>query len=269
MKSANIHEQTQKIWETNAGFWDDQVGAEGNLFHRALVSPSVLQLLDLQVGESVIEAACGNGQFAREMAQLGANVTAFDFAPTFIERAKQHTAALDLTNIAYHVIDALDETAMLALGIGRFDAAVCNMALMDIADIRPLLKAVHQLLRPDGRFVFAVSHPCFNHSGMSMVAEVVDKGELVTHQAAKINRYLSLEGQPERGIGIDGQPEAQYYFSRTLSGYLSLCFEAGFVVDGMLEPPYPAKKGKVLSWGGLPEIPPVLTVRLRKVTLQT
>ena len=62
--------ETRETWEQIAGFWDEHFG-EGNAFHRALVAPAVERLLALQPGEHVLDAACGNGAFARRMASLG------------------------------------------------------------------------------------------------------------------------------------------------------------------------------------------------------
>src|SRR5579883_3442465 len=84
---AALTPETQAIWEQNAGFWDDQMG-EGNEFQRILIATAAERLLGLQVGERVVEAACGNGVFSRRMAALGAQVVASDFSPTFVERAR-------------------------------------------------------------------------------------------------------------------------------------------------------------------------------------
>jgi hypothetical protein len=45
------------------------------------------------------------------------------------------------------------------LGLVRFDAAVCNMAFMDMACIEPLLGVLPALLAPAARFVFSVILP--------------------------------------------------------------------------------------------------------------
>ena len=84
--------------------------------------------------------------------------------------------------IEYHVIDATDYAALLSLGAGRFDAAVCTMAIMDIASLEPLVSALAQLLRRPGRFVFSVVHPCFNSGRVSLLAEETadQSGRLVT-----------------------------------------------------------------------------------------
>ncbi|MCI0477000.1 MAG: methyltransferase domain-containing protein, partial [Anaerolineales bacterium] len=120
-------------WDTNAAFWDERMG-EGNAFHLHLVEPAALELIQLEPQERILEIACGNGQFARKLASLGARVTATDFSPAMIERARAHTEPFN-NQIEYRVADATDENALRALGAHAFDAIVSNMALMDISDI--------------------------------------------------------------------------------------------------------------------------------------
>ena len=38
-------EESKKIWEKNAQFWDDAMGDESNEFHREVVRPKVTELL--------------------------------------------------------------------------------------------------------------------------------------------------------------------------------------------------------------------------------
>src|SRR5438128_9887050 len=87
-----INQEVSEIWDANAAFWDDYMGAEGNIFHRELVAPVAERLLALLPGETVLEIACGAGLFARRMAELGARVVATDFSAVFLERAKARTA---------------------------------------------------------------------------------------------------------------------------------------------------------------------------------
>ena len=265
-EDAALNAQVQTIWEANAAFWDEIPGPEGNLFHRTLIAPATLRLLALQPGERVLEIACGNGQFAREMARLGVEVVAFDFAPTFIERARAYSAESNLP-ITYHVMDATDEAQMLGLGVGQFDAAVANMALMDISDLSPALRAVSRLLKLGGRLVFSVTHPCFNQSGQHLFLEREDRdGQLITVAGVKVSSYLTTSAQ--RGIGIIGQPQPHYYFNRTLSQIINACADVGLPITGMAEPAFPAGSpaNHAFSWSNFPEIPPALIVRCARVS---
>ena len=65
------------IWDQNADYWSERMG-EGNDFHRLLIGPGQERLLNLRLGETVLDIGGGDGQFARRMAQLGAHVVARD-----------------------------------------------------------------------------------------------------------------------------------------------------------------------------------------------
>lgn len=257
----SLNRETRAIWDRNAAWWDDTVG-EGNRWQLTLINPAVERLLAPQPGETLLDVACGNGSFSRRLAALGARVVAFDFSERLLALAKEHTA--DDAPIEYHQIDATDEAQLLALGAQRFDAAVCNMALMYMAAIEPLASALSRLLKPGGRFVFSVPHPCFNSAeGTSIVAERAYQGRGEVTHAVKITEYICPAAW--KGEAIAGQPDLQYYFHRPLQTLFGACFDAGFVLDGVEEPVFeddaPAKDA--LAWANLREIPPILVARMR------
>jgi 2-polyprenyl-3-methyl-5-hydroxy-6-metoxy-1,4-benzoquinol methylase len=263
----NANEEIRQAWNQNAGFWDERMG-EGNDFVEVLVWPATTHLLELKAGEHILDIACGNGLSSRRLAAMGAQVTAFDFAAEMIGFARKRTCKQGehAKQIDYRVLDATDETALLALGAGQFDGAICNMALFDMAEIKPLLRALTSLLRPGGRFVFSVLHPCFNSARMAHTAEVdYANGDRTVTYAVKISGYLSAT--VEQAQAIFGQPKKQLVFHRPLQELLGACFEAGFVLDGLEEPGFPpdhpAGENR-LAWGSnFSEIPPVLAARLR------
>ena len=250
-----------EIWDRNAEYWDLRMG-EGNAFHSELVQPSQERLLDLRAGDLVLDVACGNGQFARQMARLGARVVAFDVSPRMIELARGRTRD-DAGQIEYSVMDATDEEAIDALGKERFDAAVCTMAMMDMPTIEPIVSALGRVLKPGGRFVFSVGHPCFNSEATTMLAEdVVSEGRRITQYSVRISEYI--RPATRQGEAMRGQPALQYYFERPLSRLFKSCFDAGFVLDGLEEPVFsePGSPGR-LTWRNLGQIPPVLVARMR------
>jgi 2-polyprenyl-3-methyl-5-hydroxy-6-metoxy-1,4-benzoquinol methylase len=266
MANSTVNEETRDIWNQNAAFWDQRAGDSGLPMQRTIIDPVTERLLDLQPGERVLDIACGNGAFARRMAQRGASVVACDFSEAFVAHAKERTVE-DKDHIEYHVVDATNETQLLALGTQSFDAAVCTMGLMDMPVIEPLFSALGKLLNPGGQFVFSITHPCFNSGvGMKMVVEQEDKdGDIIIAHSIKISNYATPI--THKGLGIIGQPAAQYYFHRPINVYLNAAFRAGFVLDALEEPTYPAdaKPNRPFSWENYHEIPPVLIVRLRLV----
>ncbi len=241
-------------WDEKAAFWDQLHGQEGNGYHNTIVEPTVARLLELQRGEQVVDAACGNGTMARRLAAWGGQVTAFDFSAELLERARARESA---GAIDYRQIDATDEDAIVALGEGRFDAAVCTMALMDMGAIAPLYRAIHRLLRRGGRFVFVTAHPVFDTANPVRITERRDEaGELTKRHTMKLEGYLNVP--PTLAVGARGEPTPHEFHHRPLSQLLGEAFAAGFVLDAIAEPSYPADKDEF--W----QFPPALAGRLRR-----
>ncbi len=258
--SNDDNRDARDAWDENAAFWDARMG-EGNDFFNELVWPAVEKLLAVKPGQRVLDAACGNGVTSRRLARAGARVTAFDFSANMIARARERGGDLD-----YRVLDATDGAALRALG--TFDAALCNMAIMDLADPAPLFAALPSLLAPGGAFVFSVVHPAFNNPWTAQTASLEDRdGELTTIYAVKVARYKT----PGRrlGVAMAGQPKPHPYFHRPLAALLAPAFAAGLVLDGLEEPSFARENrggSHPLSWNGnFREIPPALIVRLRRI----
>lgn len=259
-----LNDEGRDLWNAKAEFWDNLHGDEGNLFHRRLISPAVERLLNLQAGETVLDVACGNGVLARRLAQLGGKVTASDFSADLINLAKKRGQPSG-EPIKYHVTDATDESALLALGKGQFDAVVCTMALMDMPVITPLYHAVRHLLKPHGRFVFANSHPAFNSNNPIFYSEFGDNdGKTYQHVGLKLQAYQDIP--PVKGAGAPDEPNPHYYYHRTLTRLLGEAFSAGLVLDAIEEPsfsPDDANPQRLLSWVNLWQFSPVIVGRFR------
>ncbi|MGG0716987.1 class I SAM-dependent methyltransferase [Robertmurraya massiliosenegalensis] len=258
-------EESKNRWEENAEYWDDYMGEESNRFHRELIRPSTEKLLGIQNGQKVLDIACGNGNFSRRLADLGAKVIAFDYSSKMIERAKNRSHEY-INQINYRVVDATDDAALLNLGVGEYDRAVANMGLMDIADITPLISSLSKLLKANGHFVFSITHPCFQPPEVRKINETEDiNGEVRSRNSIQISKYLKPE--PYQAIGIAGQNTPHFMFHRPLSYYMNLFFKHGFVLDGIEEPSFQVEEEKgEFEWL---ELPPVMIFRFMKEHAQS
>ena len=55
-----MNDEVRNRWNANAEFWDSRMG-EGNNFHRKLIEPTQLKLLNIVAGMKILDVACGNG----------------------------------------------------------------------------------------------------------------------------------------------------------------------------------------------------------------
>jgi 2-polyprenyl-3-methyl-5-hydroxy-6-metoxy-1,4-benzoquinol methylase len=148
----------------NVGVWDyaadayTQRQASGDDFYRyEFLGPAQVEACGDVAGLAVLDVGCGNGYLARELARRGARMTGIDISPRMIEHARAQEAA-DPLGIDYRVADAAEIADHFAAG--SFDMAASCIALQDMPALSAVLRAVHAVLRPGGRFVASITHPC-------------------------------------------------------------------------------------------------------------
>jgi SAM-dependent methyltransferase len=135
-----------------------------------------------------------------------------------------------------------------------FDGVVCNMALMDIADIVACLGSVSRVLRPEGWFVFFITHPCFPIPslgwGQKVNAEL--EGEIPNHFAEGFWRR-------DNPTGVRGRVGSRH---RTLGTYVNALISSGLRPEQIHEPRAPDDLAE--SVPGHREVPPFLAARCIK-----
>ena len=171
-------------WEEIAAWWDERQGDEGDLWHRTLIDPTLFRVLGPVEGLHMLDLACGNGYIARKLARAGARVTGVDASTPVMEHARAREEREPL-GIGYHVADA---ARLDGLGDASFDVVVCNMALRDIPDAEGALREAARVLRPGGRLITSLSHPCFDVS-VSSSGWVVERIGFETTVFRKVSRY--------------------------------------------------------------------------------
>ncbi|HSQ77305.1 MAG TPA: methyltransferase domain-containing protein, partial [Nitrospirota bacterium] len=110
-------------------------------------------LLRLNGDENVLDVACGTGHAALAVARAlpRGRVTAADFSPGMLDRARQKAASLDVRNIDFV------ERDMQVLGFpdGHFDVAVCAFGIFFVEDMDRQLSHVASMVKPGGRLMIS------------------------------------------------------------------------------------------------------------------
>ena len=200
-----------------AGWYDAWVGDWRGLICEA---PGVLPRR--LAGQRVLDAACGQGRVARELARRGAAVVGVDVSARLVARAEAAETARP-QGIRYVVADLTTPAAWW--DGGPFDGAVCELALMDIADLNGALVAVARVLAPGGWFVASLVHPCLPGGSRGLPSWPPDRG-------------YSAEGwwtSPDHDP--DGARIRVGAHHRTLGTYLNALVAAGLAIERVAEPP--------------------------------
>jgi ubiquinone/menaquinone biosynthesis C-methylase UbiE len=211
-------------WGDVAAWYDALVGESGSEFHREIVIPGTLRLLTATAGESVIDVACGQGVLCRVLQSRGIKATGVDAATELIKAARERGPE----EIQYYVGDARD---LSFIGPAKFEAAACVLAIQNIDPVRPVFEGVARVLKPGGRFVMVMMHPCFR--GAKETSWGWDEQKKVQYR--RVDRYLIPRKTPI--VTHPGSDPGAYTwtFHRPLEVYVKALRQAGFAVDAMEE----------------------------------
>ncbi|MBI4199607.1 MAG: class I SAM-dependent methyltransferase [Chloroflexi bacterium] len=211
-------------WDPVARWYDALVGEEGSEYHRKLVMPGALRLLDLRPGERVLDLACGQGVFCRLLQKAPVHVTGVDASEELVHLARRRSSK----HITYLVGDArrLEE-----LPSESFDAMACLLAIQNIDPVEPVFDTCARLLRPGGRLVLVLTHPCFRVARQSGWGWDEER-EL---QYRRVDRYATPLKVPIQ-IHPGSQPRrVTWTFHRPLQTYVQGLVRAGMWVDVLEE----------------------------------
>ncbi len=191
---------------------------------RLLGDPSELR------GKRVLEIGCGSAPCSRWLAARGAEPVGLDLSIAMLRHAARAGAR---SGIDVPLVQAGAEH--LPFGDASFDVACSAFgAIPFVADPGQVMREVARILRPGGRFVFAVNHP-------ARWAFPDDPGPAgLTVGQSYFDRTPYLE--------VDAAGAATYVeHHRTLGDRVRDVVGAGLVLDDLVEPEWP--DGHERIWG--------------------
>jgi SAM-dependent methyltransferase len=188
------------------------------------------RLLGDVAGRRVLEVGCGSAPCSRWLAARGAEPVGLDLSGRMLRHAGRLNAA---TGVDVPLVQAGAER--LPFGDAAFDLACSAFgAVPFVAAPDRVMREVARVLRPGGRWVFAVNHPMrwmFSDDpgpdGLTVVQSYFDRTPYVEVDAAGRVTYVEHH--------------------RTLGDRIRDVVAAGLVLDDLVEPEWPA--GRATVWG--------------------
>jgi SAM-dependent methyltransferase len=199
-----------------------QLGDAGFLWCPENLRESDVHLLGDPHGRQILEIGCGSAPCSRYLAAHGAQVVAFDLSAGMLRHA---IAGAVSTGIEVPLVQA--DVCQLPFRDGAFDIAFSAFgAIPFVADSAGAMREVARVLRPGGRWVFSVTHPMRwmfpddpGPKGLTVIQSYFDRSPYVEVDADEVPAYVEHHRTPGDRI-------------RELVG-------AGFVVEDLIEPPWP------------------------------
>jgi len=208
-------------WEKVDKWYDQIVGIEGHYYHRQIVLPKLLSLLDLNKfnSPSLLDLGCGQGVLASHIPSH-VKYTGIDLSHSLIAAAKKKREK----NQTYLVGDICKP---LPLQKTDFTHATIVLALQNIAQPDSALSQAAKHLIKGGILAIVLNHPCFRIPRQS--SWIVDEEKKM--QCRRIDHYQSPIKIPiQMHPGKGKESETTWSFHHSLSDYSRFLADAGFVI---------------------------------------
>lgn len=224
----------RRWWDADADRYQAEhgefLGTAGFVWCPEALREADAHLLGEVAGRQVLEVGCGAAMCSRWLAARGGRPVAFDLSARMLAHARAGARA---TGIQVPLVQA--DAQHLPFRDDTFDIAFTAFgAVPFVADSARLMREVARVLRPGGRWVFAVTHPlrwCFpddpGPAGLTASIPYWDRTPYVEFDEHGVPTYVEHH--------------------RTLSDRVRELVAAGFRLLDVVEPQWPA--GHTREWG--------------------
>lgn len=212
-------------WEKSSNWYKKIVGDNGHYFHQMIIFPKIKQLINFEQIKSVLDLACGQGIFERQI-DPKCDYVGVDISKSLIEEAvrKSHNK-----NHQFLVADISKE---LPVNENFYDLITIILALQNIKNMRGVVKNANRYLKNRGKFLIVLNHPIFRIPRQS--AWGVDSQNKIQYR--RIDRYMSnLEIPIDTNPGKFQKSEITWSFHTPLSKFSQILFENNFLIEKIEE----------------------------------
>jgi ubiquinone/menaquinone biosynthesis C-methylase UbiE len=233
-----------ETWDSIADWYAGLV-RDGSAMHEFSRDILLSLLPPALAGEHVLDVGCGEGVVTRALAARGATVVGVDPTSALIAHARAAEQS-DPTGASYREDDGL---TLSTVGSESMDWVTAALSLNNISDLPSAIGSIKRVLKPDGRLVFTVPHPCFDGPDASSHALDGTVRRVIGDYLAE-GFWRSSHPQSVRRAGN---------YHRTITSYVTTLLGHGFSLEVLAEPAPEQKVTATNPHRGA--LPPFLLIR--------
>ncbi len=203
-------------WCDSAERRREQIESGRDLTFNEVFKPMIVNLISNLSPSNVLEVGAGTGHLAKELSNLGLDVTAIEPSRGMYEVAQDVLSGSTVKLVNCTLFELKKEEI--------YDAAVTHLVAHVIDDLNGFYWSIGQHLKKNGHFIFSLPHPCFYNEYKGFFGDEYNYMDSMTK-----NVSFTITKDPQNIIS--GVP----YHHRSLSEYINKLVSSGFAINGFDE----------------------------------
>lgn len=223
-----------------ATFWNYISGDEGQSYKKYVIRPTMFKEIRTFKGKTVLDLGCGNGYLGPRFLENGAKkVILFDLSKENLVNAKMRNPSRKVEFIQQSATKRWD------IKDSSVDIVYSDMMLNEVSNIKTPMNEAFRVLRTNGLFVYAVTHPAwdlfeFAKKKFTGKSPIIPEIRSYFHSGYRYFVMSTESLKPKKGEPYSRSFKVAHY-QRTIANYFNTSIEAGFQVNKILEPPLTPK----------------------------
>lgn len=218
------------------------------------IMPYTLTKLSVVEGKKILDLGCGEGGYSIELAKRKAEVVSIDCSVQAIQYASEQAEKNGLF-IEHYVRNSND---LFGIDDNTFDIVLCSMMLMDCEDFDGTIREIARVLKPGGKLIASVLHPCFSGNHEKGIGR---QGKGIERQVIVMNYFEPTIWEAPLYMG----KTPVVWRHRTMEDYIKTFIRNGLTIVDIDEPKATDEQAKIsTSMAWLQKIPLYLFWELRK-----
>lgn len=213
-----------KSWENSSNWYDLIVGKEGHYYHKRVIFPLLLGLMNEIPYKKVLDLACGQGVLSRVLPD-NISYVGVDLAKSLIQAAK------DYKKNKNHQFFVADVEKKLPVSERDFDYVTMILALQNVEKRDKVIQNAFTFLKKGGKFFLVINHPSFRIPRQSNW--IFDEQKKC--QSRSVDSYMTEQKIPIKMHPSKKNSQITFSYHFPLSSLINALFKGGFVVEKIEE----------------------------------
>lgn len=217
------YKRPNNSWQKVGKWYGKITEGEGHYYHKNIIIPNVLRLLNLNNNSKILDMGCGSGILGRSINSTNSYV-GVDLSQTLIKEAVRQDSSPKHKYI-------VDDASNLNIKDNDFTDCIFILSMQNMKNAKEAIKVGASKLARNGKLILVINHPAFRIPRQS--SWQIDPGNKMEYR--RVNKYMSEMEIPINMNPSDKNSELTWSYHYPISEISNMLTDSGLLISKLEE----------------------------------